>query len=60
MEKGGLRMPPEWWPPAEERTRRIRRELCRVLDWPLDALLVSHGEPVLDDPRAALQAVLEG
>jgi hypothetical protein len=42
--EGGLRMPPEWWPPHEERTGRIRNELRRVLDWPIDVVLVSHGE----------------
>lgn len=56
--EGGLRMPPEWWPPQEERTGRIRNELGRVLDWPIDVVLVSHGEPVLDDPRLALQRVI--
>ena len=53
--EGGLRMPPEWWPPQEERTGRIRNELRRVLDWPIDVVLVSHGEPVHDDPRPALE-----
>jgi glyoxylase-like metal-dependent hydrolase (beta-lactamase superfamily II) len=56
--EGGLRMPPEWWPPFEERTGRIRNELRRVLDWPIDVVLVSHGEPVFDDPRLALQHVI--
>jgi hypothetical protein len=56
--EGGLRMPPEWWPPHEERTRRIRNELRRVLNWPIEVVLVSHGEPVLDDPRLALQHVI--
>jgi hypothetical protein len=56
--EGGLRMPPEWWPPREERTGRIRNELRRVLDWPIDVVLVSHGEPVLDDARLALQRVI--
>lgn len=56
--KGGLRMPPEWWPPHEERTGRIRSELRRVLDWPIDVVLVSHGQPVLDDPDGALRGAL--
>jgi len=56
--EGGLRMPPEWWPPQEERTGRIRKELRRLLDWPIDVVLVSHGEPVLEDPRLALQRVI--
>ena len=56
--QGGLRMPPEWWPPHEQRTQRIRNELRRVLEWPIDVVLVSHGEPVLDDSRLALQRVV--
>jgi glyoxylase-like metal-dependent hydrolase (beta-lactamase superfamily II) len=55
---GGLQMPPEWWPPHEERTARIRIELRQVLDWPIDVVLVSHGEPVLDDARLALQRLI--
>ena len=57
-DEGGLRMPPEWWPPHEKRTARIRNDLRRVLDWPIDVVLVSHGEPVFDDPRLALQHVI--
>jgi glyoxylase-like metal-dependent hydrolase (beta-lactamase superfamily II) len=57
-DEGGLRMPPEWWPPHEKRTARIRNELRRALDWPIDVVLVSHGEPVFDDPRLALQHVI--
>jgi glyoxylase-like metal-dependent hydrolase (beta-lactamase superfamily II) len=56
--EGGLRMPPEWWPPREERTTRIRNELRRVLDWPVDVVLVSHGEPMLDNPRPLLERAL--
>jgi hypothetical protein len=56
----GLRMPPEWWPPHEKRTQRIRNELRRVLEWPIDVVLVSHGEPAVGDPRLALQRVVAG
>jgi hypothetical protein len=56
--EGGLRMPPEWWPPQEKRTGRIRNELGRVLDWPIEVVLVSHGEPFLDNPRLALQRLI--
>lgn len=54
----GLRMPPEWWPPEEKRTTRIRNELRSVLDWPIDIVLVSHGKPVLRNARAALEEAL--
>ena len=56
---GGLRMPPERWPAGAPRTVRVRRELRRVLRRPLEVVLVSHGEPVLDNARAALAQALE-
>jgi hypothetical protein len=56
--EGGLRMPPEWWPPDEERTRRIRTELRRVLDWPIEVVVVSHGAPIFKAGRAVLEAAL--
>ena len=55
---GGLRMPPEWWPAHEERTLRVKSELRRVLDWPIEIVLVSHGEPVLHGGRTLLEKVL--
>jgi hypothetical protein len=58
-ESGRLRMPPNWWPPHEKRTTRIRTELRRMLDWPVEAVLVSHGEPVLERARIALAQALE-
>ena len=58
-EAGRLRMPREWWPPDEERTNRIRTELHRVLDWPVEVVLVSHGEPVFEQARGALAQALE-
>jgi hypothetical protein len=55
---GGLRMPPNWWPPDELRTKRVRQELRRLVARPLELVLVSHGEPVLEGARAALERAL--
>ena len=55
---GGLRMPREWWPEHEERTTLIRDELRRILEWPLEVVLVSHGEPVHSDARKILERTL--
>jgi hypothetical protein len=57
--RGGLEMPPDWWPPGDQRTVQIRRELQRVLRWPIELVLVSHGEPILEGGRAALAQALE-
>jgi hypothetical protein len=56
--RGGLRMPPEWWPRDEPRTVRVRRELQRLVRRPIETVLVSHGEPVLANGRAALAQAL--
>ena len=55
---GGVHMAPDWWPPEESRTVRVREELRRVLRWPIDLVVVSHGEPVLEQGRAALERAL--
>jgi len=58
---GGLRMCPESWlgylpdPPALDALREALRPL---LELPVERVLVSHGEPVLRDGRAALRAAL--
>ena len=56
--KRGLRMPLNWWPPEEPRTEQVRDELRRLLERPIDVVLVSHGEPVLRDAHAALERAL--
>jgi len=55
---GGVHMAADWWPPEESRTVRVREELRRVLRWPIDLVVVSHGEPVLEQGRAALERAL--
>jgi hypothetical protein len=36
----------------------LRKSLGRLLDLPIEMLLVSHGEPVLSGGRAALEQAL--
>jgi hypothetical protein len=55
----GLRMPPEWWPPEDKRTARIKMELHRIFEWPFEIVIVSHGQPVLHDARATVARALE-
>ena len=56
---GGLRMPPEWWLPEDERTAQIKMELRSILEWPFEIVIVSHGQAVLDNARATLAQALE-
>jgi len=55
--KGGVRIPPERWlrdtAPAD-----FRRSLRGLLDLPVELVLVSHGEPVLENGHAALSRAL--
>jgi glyoxylase-like metal-dependent hydrolase (beta-lactamase superfamily II) len=55
---GGLRMPPSWWPPAEPRTQQVRAELRRLLERPVELVVVSHGDPVVEGAPAALERAL--
>ncbi len=60
---GELRVAPASWAEAGDEGQaryhaRFRRELRRLLDLPVDMVLVSHGPPVLHDGRQALAAAL--
>ena len=59
---GGLRLCPESWlrylPSGMTRTQ-LREKLRPVLDLPVELVLVSHGEPVLDRGRDALARAIE-
>jgi glyoxylase-like metal-dependent hydrolase (beta-lactamase superfamily II) len=52
-----LRLCPERWL-GKATHDDLRTALRRLLDLPVDRVLVSHGAPVLSDGRAALEAVL--
>jgi glyoxylase-like metal-dependent hydrolase (beta-lactamase superfamily II) len=56
--EGGLRMCPASWLPQGTTHADLAASLRPLLDLPLERVLVSHGEPVVRDARAALSAAL--
>jgi glyoxylase-like metal-dependent hydrolase (beta-lactamase superfamily II) len=54
---GGITVCPDTWLEGEA-PAVLRRELRSLLDLPVGRVLVSHGEPVLEDGRAALERAL--
>ena len=61
---GRVRVPPRSWAAAGDEAEvryhaRLRRSLRRLLEHPIEMLLVSHGEPVLTGAREALIAGLD-
>lgn len=56
---GGVRMCPESWLPKGLTHAELAESLRPLLELPVERVLVSHGEPVLEDGRAALAAALE-
>lgn len=57
---GGVEMCPESWLPTGKRHPDLAESLRPLLELPIDRILVSHGEPVLDGGRAALAQALGG
>jgi glyoxylase-like metal-dependent hydrolase (beta-lactamase superfamily II) len=58
---GGIELPIEWFPKAEREwaERELKPELRQRLGaLPIELVLVSHGEPVLDEGAAAVDAAL--
>jgi glyoxylase-like metal-dependent hydrolase (beta-lactamase superfamily II) len=58
---GGIALPIEWFPKAEREwaERELKPELRQRLGaLPIELVLVSHGEPVLEDAAAAVDAAL--
>jgi glyoxylase-like metal-dependent hydrolase (beta-lactamase superfamily II) len=55
---GGLRMCPESWLPEKVTHAALADSLRPLLDLPVERVLVSHGEPVLEDAGSALAAAL--
>lgn len=58
---GGVELPLTWFPVAEQEWVRttLKPDLrSRLLALPVELVLVSHGEPVLEDGRAALERAL--
>jgi glyoxylase-like metal-dependent hydrolase (beta-lactamase superfamily II) len=58
---GGIELPIEWFPKAEREwaEQELKPELRRRLgELPIELVVVSHGEPVLQDGAAALDSAL--
>ena len=55
---GGVRVCPDSWLDERSSPLSIRETLRPLLDLPIERVLVSHGEPVLEDGRAALERAL--
>ena len=57
-EGGGARLcPPGWYAP--ELREKLIETLRPLLDLPVEALLLTHGDPVFDDAREALEHALQ-
>jgi hypothetical protein len=56
--EGGLRLCPRSWLPESTTVERLRASLCPLLELPVSRVLVSHGEPVTRNGRAALERAL--
>lgn len=55
---GGLEICPASWLPDGVSREDMATALTALLDLPLQRVIVSHGEPVLEKPRAALQRAI--
>jgi glyoxylase-like metal-dependent hydrolase (beta-lactamase superfamily II) len=55
---GGLRLCPTSWLPPRVGHAELRAVLAPLLELPVERVLVSHGEPVLEDGRARLRDAL--
>jgi hypothetical protein len=58
MAEGGLRVRYDWPPPHVTRAQ-MEEGLRPLLDLPIQLLLVTHGDPVVDDAHEKLRAALE-
>jgi len=56
---GGVRMCPESWLPGKTGHRELAESLRPLLELPVRRVLVSHGEPVVEDGRAELVRALQ-
>ncbi len=58
-EHGGVRLCPESWLPDGTKRSHLASSLTPLLDLPIERILVSHGEPVLQDGHAVLATALD-
>ena len=56
--RGGVRLCPESWLPSGTGHAQLAESLRPLLDLPVERVLLSHGEPVLEEGRDALAAPL--
>ncbi len=56
--QGGITVCPDTWLDGDAPVV-LRQELRSLLELPIERILVSHGEPVLEDGRAALERALK-
>ena len=56
---GGIRLCPESWLPEGKGHAELAASLRPLLDLPVERVLVSHGEPVLEHGREALARMLD-
>jgi glyoxylase-like metal-dependent hydrolase (beta-lactamase superfamily II) len=56
--EGGIRLCPQSWLPQSKTQAQLADSLRPLLDLPVERVLLSHGEPVLSNARAALEAAL--
>jgi glyoxylase-like metal-dependent hydrolase (beta-lactamase superfamily II) len=56
--KGGVRLCPESWLPSGVGHPELRAALAPLVELPVERVLVSHGEPVLENGHAALSRAL--
>jgi glyoxylase-like metal-dependent hydrolase (beta-lactamase superfamily II) len=57
-EDGGVRVCPDSWLPEQVTGEAFRASLRFLLELPVEMVLVSHGQPVLENGREALAAAL--
>jgi glyoxylase-like metal-dependent hydrolase (beta-lactamase superfamily II) len=55
---GGVRVCPDSWLPKETSPAALREALLPLLELPIERILISHGEPVLEGGREALARAL--
>jgi len=56
---GGLRFCPPSWLPSGVGHAELRSALAPLLELPIERVLVSHGEPMLEDGRSALATLFQ-
>ncbi len=58
--EGGVRMCPASWLPQSATIEQLREKLRPLLELPVEMVLVSHGDPVLEHGGRALEKALAG